>query len=451
MPLPVKAGLGVKLGAYLSTQAEQSFVRAEGGFGIDTTVLAALAKADALSVVNTTSAFLQVDKTGFRIGGDTMAQLNPLVTPSGSMGVEAFIAPNGLDSSLTLRGGMGFAGDQYQDAELTLSPRGLGFAGTLLFAENSFEMSGTIGKGTGTLTGSSEILIHYEREDTIRRLQLLDKLLNESLEVAAADVVLHEAERLLELHLANAERARSDLAIAVNAVNGLQDDIDAIDVTLAQLRSDLYYQASVRSCAADYTGCPICGSCISRCSCGFGDVLCGLDCAACVAAFGLCTTARETCRLANVAPCELDRAARIVALLAQIAAQETAKLAVIVAKDVALAALGIAQTVNQIAQGVLATAEGTVESARVGLDAAQAALAATRDELEHLPKIDDDVQAVVSLTISTGPRGKQKSGRLTASFEGIRIAKGRVDFDANPPRACVTVPIPGLGELCGPL
>lgn len=451
MPLPVTAGAGVKLGAYLTTQGDASFVRAEGGFGIDTSVLAEWAKLEALSAVNTTNAFLMVDKTGFRIGGETTAQLHPLIAPAGTLGVEAFIAPNGIDSSLTLRGDMAFADDPYQDTELTLSPRGLRFAGTLVFANTEFDMVGTIGKGTGTLTGSSNLAIHYEREDTIRKLQLLDLILNQSEVVAAGEVVLHEAERVLEIHVGNAEAAQRDLAIAVTDVNRLQGNINAIDVTLAQLRSDLNFQANVRNCAVDYTGCVTCGSCTSRCSCGTIDPVCWADCGVCQTARTTCLGVRETCRIANAAPCELDRAARIVALAAQIAAQETAKAAVIVAKDVALAALALAQTANQIALGIVATAENTVEAARVGLDAAQAVLAEYRDELEHLPDVEGDIDAQVSLTISNGPRGKQKAGRVTATFEGIPIAKGRMDFGTNPPRACVTVPVPTLGELCAPL
>jgi len=449
MPLPVRGGAGTKLAAYFSTVAEDSFVQAEGGFAIDTTVLASWAKLAPLGAVNTTEGFLRADQTGFLIGGRTQNQMHPLIAPTGEVGVEAFVAPNGIDSRLTLSGAMQVGDDVYPDAELTLSPSGLAVSGTLSFAQHDFAMTGLFTNTSGTLTGSTEIDTFYSPANVARAAELADAILNKSLEVKAGEILLDAAEGELEKARETFEAASSILAAAIAAVNTVQDQIDAADVALAQLLSDLNFQANVRNCNADYTGCPSCGSCSSRCNCNFGDFICAADCAACNVALAACTTARETCRVANIAVCEADRAARIVALGAQIAGKEAEKLVLIAAKDVALGALGLAQSAVNTALSVVATAEATAEAAQTGLAAARAGLALLQQQLANLPAVKGEVTAVASIDITTSAAGTQKTGRLSATFQGQRIARGRIDLDAHPPLACLTVPT--LGELCAPL
>jgi hypothetical protein len=458
MPLPVKAGVGVKLGAYFSTKPEDTFVQALGGFGIDTSVLASWAKLDSLGVVNTTEGFLRVDKDGFLIGGTTHNSMHPSVAPSGSLGVEALIAPNGIDTSLTLSGSMTVGGETLPDGKLTLSPRGLEVSGTLVFAEHEFAMTGKFGNDGGTLTGSAEIGGFFSTEHLDEAVALASLILEKSLEVRLGEQALVIAER----DLANAAAAFADVSaaldIAIAAVNTLNNQIAAIDVQIAQLISDRNVQIN-RDCNADFTGCPSCGSCgtcNSRCSCGTFDFACHADCAACGVALAACETARtaclgarEACRIANIVICNADRAAKIAALTAQIVLKEAEKAALVVSRDVALGALNLAQTAVNSALAVVQVAEAAVEATLTGLNAARAGLALLQQQLDNIPSVEGQVAALLSIDITTGPSGSQKTGRMAATFQGRKVANGRVDFDASPPIACLTVPT--LGELCAPL
>jgi hypothetical protein len=447
MPIPVSAGAGTQLAAYFSTMPEDSFVQAEGALGLDTTTLARWAKMEELGVVLGVGGSLRADQDGFLIVGTTSSQMHPRVSPSGAASVEALIAPNGIDTHVTLRGAMTVAGEGFPDAALTLSPAGMTITGTLVFEEHELDMRGTFRGTTGRLTGGTRVEIPYEREDTQRKLELLDEILNQSEVVALAEAALGEAEAFLSQRRAEAEAVSADLAVAIAQVEALQDEIDALSVQIAQKQSDLAAQVN-RNCNADFTGCPSCSSCASRCDCGPLDAICLADCAVCQTARTACLAARETCRVANIAICEADRAARVIALGAEIAALETARASVIAAKDVALAVLAPIQAAANLALAALATAEATAEAAQAGLDAAQAGLAALQDQLDNLPPISGTVAADLALTIETGPAGDRKTGTVAATFEGRKIARGRVDLDADPPIVCVTVPLPDLGELC---
>jgi hypothetical protein len=374
--------------------------------------------------------------------------MHPLIAPSGELGVEAVIAPNGIDSRLTLSGMMDVGGDVYPDGELTLSPSGLTVSGTLSFAEHDFAMQGTFTNTSGTLTGSSAIEAFYSPENVEEAAELADQILNQSLEVKAGELLLAAAEADLENAREDFEAASASLAAAIATVNTLQNQIDAANMVIAGLIANRNTQL-MRNCNADYTGCQSCGSCASRCSCGFGDIGCALDCAACESARTACLGLRETCRLGNIAICEADRAAKVAGLTAQIVAKETEKAALIVARDAALAPLNLAQSAVDTARSVLATSEATAEAALAGLNAARAGLALLEQRLDDLPALEGEVNAVVSIDITTSAAGTRKTGRMTASFEGRRIAGGRVELDANPPIACLNVPT--HGELCAPL
>lgn len=447
MPLPVGAGAGTRMAAYFSTKPGESFVQAEGSLGLDTTNLARWAKMEEIGVVLGVDGFLRADEDGFRIAGSTGSQMNPSVTPSGTAGVEAFIAKNGIDTHVTLRGAMTVAGEGFPDAALTLSPRGMEIEGTLRLDAHDFDMRGSFRGTKGHLEGARQIDFPYEREDTIRKLQLLDQILNQSVEVQLAEAHLAQAALVLERHRQDAEAVAADLAVAIAQVAALQAQVDALSVQIAQKESDLADQLA-RNCNADFTGCGSCSSCASRCDCGFGDVFCAADCVACQTARTACLAARETCRVANIAICNADRTLKLAALAVEIGALETARAGVIVAKDVALAVLGTIQAANNLALAVLATAEATAEAAQAGLDAAQAGLAALQDQLENLPPIRGTLRADVSLVIETGPKGTKKTGKVVGSFEGKKVAKGRIDLDTSPSKACATVPLKTLGEIC---
>jgi len=450
MPLPVTAGAGAKLAAYFTTQPGGSFAQAEGALGLDTTTLARWAKVEEAGVVLGVDGLLRVDETGFRIAGSSGSRMHPSVAPSGMAGVEAFIAPNGVDTFVTLRGAMTVAGEGFPDAALTLSPRGVEIEGTLRLDAHELDMRGSFRGTKGRLEGGTQVAIPYEREDTQRKLQLLDQILNQSQEVELAEALLGDAEAELERHRRNADAVAADLAVASAQVAALQAEVDAFTVQIAQKQSGLVAQQR-RDCSADFSGCPSCGSCASRCDCGTFDVACHADCGVCQTARTACLAARETCRIANIAICQADRAARLVALAAEIAALETARASVRAARDVALGVLAPIQAAAELAFAALATAEVTAEAAQAGLDAAQAGLDALQDQLDRLPPLRGTVVADLSLVIDTGPKGTRKTGKVVGAFEGRRIAKGRVDLKAEPSIVCLTVAREGLGEICTPL
>jgi hypothetical protein len=89
-----------------------------------------------------------------------------------------------------------------------------------------------------------------------------------------------------------------------------------------------------------------------------------------------------------------------------------------------------------------------VEAAQAGLGAGLVALERYQDELDNLPDISGTVVATVSVEIKTSSRGAKKTGRISATFNGRRIARGRVDLDAQPRVACLTLPIREVGEIC---
>jgi hypothetical protein len=447
MPIPVSAGAGTKLAAYFSTVPADSFVQAEGALGLDTTTLARWVKMEELGVVLGVNGYLRADRDGFLIGGGSGSQMHPSVQPTSAAGVEARIAPNGVDTYIKLSGAMTVAGEGFPDAELTLSPSGMTIAGTLALEQHELDMRGTFRGLSGHLEGGTQVSIPYEREDTQKKLELLDQILNQSEEVEVAEALLAVAETALSESRADAEAVSADLAVAIAQVEALQDEIDALSVQIAQKQSDLVDQTN-RNCNADYTGCRSCSSCSSRCDCGDIDPVCWADCGLCQTARTACLAERETCRVANIAVCNVDKAAKIAALGVEIAALETARASVTAAKDVALAVLQPIQAAADLAFAVLATAEAAAEAAQAGLDAAQASLDALQDQLDNLPPISGTVVADLTIAIDTGPGGDRKSGTVVGSFEGRRIGRGRIDLEATPPIVCVTTPLPDLGELC---
>jgi hypothetical protein len=447
MPIPVDAGAGTKMAAHFSTVPEDTFVQAEGGLGLDTTTLARWARMEEIGVVLSVNGHLRVDQDGFLIGGGTSSQMHPEVSPSSAATVEARIAPNGVDTYVKLSGAMTVAGEGFPDAELVLSPAGMTIAGTLALEQHELDMRGTFRGVTGHLEGGTQVAIPYEREDTQRKLELLDQILNQSEEVELAEALLADAEAALQEHREGAEAASADLAVAIAQVEALQDEIDRLSVEIAQKQQDLVAQNN-RNCNADYSGCPSCSGCGSRCNCGTVDPVCWADCGVCEAARTACLAARETCRVANIAICTADKAAKLAALALEIAALETARASVTAAKDVALAVLQPIQAAANLALAVLATAEATAEAAQAGLDAAQAGLAALQAQLDNLPPITGTVVADLTVAIDVGPGGDRKTGTVVGSFEGRRIGGGRIDLDAEPPVVCVTTPLRELGELC---
>jgi hypothetical protein len=152
--------------------------------------------------------------------------------------------------------------------------------------------------------------------------------------------------------------------------------------------------------------------------------------------------------VANVATCTADRAFQITRLSALIAAAETERFALQTAHDAALAVLEPAREANRVALNALQAAVAAVDAAEAGLAAGLAALARYQDELDHLPAIEGSVEAVVSVEIRTTPKGATKTGKIAAKFNGKKIARGRVDLNASPRQACITIPLPDVGEIC---
>jgi hypothetical protein len=446
MPLPVRGGASVSLAAYFSSITEDSYLVGRGDMLIDPTFLGKLARAGTLPVIRTPDAELRVDKNGFRVIGTSPQKVHRDVEPTASQEVELMIAPNGLDSHLAFRGPMQVAGEGFGDAELILGPTQLGFAATWQLDAHSVDLEGRFKSSGGKLTGSTQVEIPYSREDTIQKLELLKKIADQQEIVDAAELGLGLASDVFGDRLAAAQTAQRDLDTAIAAVSSWEIRLDQIDGELASLRSQLAAQ-NARNCNADYSGCRSC-SYNCDCSCGTFDIACHTACGICTTAYGACQTEREVCRAGNVVGCNADKVFQIARLGTLIAAKETERFGIQTAHDVALAVLGTARDANGVALAALQAATAAVEAAQAGLDAGLAALDRYQDQLDNLPDIDGTVVATVSVEIKTSSRGATKKGKISATFNGRRIARGRVELDAQPRVACLTLPIKDVGEVC---
>jgi hypothetical protein len=444
LPLPIAGDAGIKVAGRMSTRPEENFIRAQGGFGIDLTGMGKLLKLRELTSLRTLGE-LSVDVNGFLLRGTSTGQLVSSINPLEESVVEAFIAPNGVDSHLLLGGDVAIGGTALEDAALVLSPKGLAVQGVLQMAEHSFDMTGEVRPRGVKVTGKTDVAIHYEQQDAKRKLKLLDKIANQKRVVDVAHKTLAAAEAAASGPKKVADEAAKVLDDARKGLELVDGAIAAVERDIAGLESQLAAQKG-RSCGVSYGGCTSCSSCST--SCGKYDVICKSKKAACQASRAACLPVRAACGLANQAACVADRDGKIVALVAQIGAKETQKATLVADRAVAKAALDAATAANEAARRALETVLATVEAARKGYAAARAGLALLQDKLDSLPAIEGDLVATVKLVL----KDKGLSGKVKASFEGRKVADGWVDFEAQPPVACVVLPIPKATQsFCAPL
>jgi hypothetical protein len=447
LPLPVRAGGDVKLAGYFSTHVAESWLAGEGTVEIDPANLAKWAKVDVLGPLRTYGAALRVDREGFRVIGRTGSQLHADVEQTSESEVEAFVAPNGEDSALALRTTTRVAGEELSQSELVLSTRGIALSGLWDLGAYTVAMSGRFTRSNGRLTGTTQIAFPYSREDTIRKAELLDRILNQTAEVEALELALQAANAALATSLAHAEAAGRAFDAAIAEVGSLDAALAALVAERSRLLRDRQAQLD-RNCDADFSGCRTC-SYRCDCDCEAWEVGCLAACATCNAAYGACVSEREICRAGNVVGCEVDRAAKIAALTTALAGAEIAIASTTVARDAALGVLETARAANDLARSGLAASGAAAGAAANGLDAAQRGLAELRDLLDHLPAVEGTILADAALEIRTVHGGPPtKRGKLTARFEGKTLATGRIDLEASPRKACLSVAAYGIGELC---
>jgi len=443
IPMPVTGNLEVA--GLVTTEPGNWFVQAQGGFGIDTSVLAELVS-QKLNFVQTNEGHLLIDKDGFLLQGTTDSQLFSGAMQERTAGVEAFVAANGADSHLTLSTALLVSGQELNGGALTVSPSGIAVSGQLTVGSTNFDMTGEFKPSGPILHGSAIVPIHYSREDTAKKLQLIASIATQQDVVDLATTDLANAQS----DLAGKQKAFDDAQAAVTAaqseVDSWQAKIDQNDADQASLGSQLSAQQS-RVCSASYSGCGSC-SCTSRCNCGKFDLVCKADCTLCEAGLPACNVARDACAEANRVACEADKAAKIASLQTQIAALQTARATLVASKDAATAVLNTAQGTLAVVRGPFDVAKAAVDAAQASYDDAVKGLMLLQQQLDNLPDIQGDVLATVTIAIA----GQDVSGTVDATFEGMPIADGRVDLSGTPRRACITAPISGAPqEFCAPL
>jgi hypothetical protein len=451
LPIPIHPTLEMQAVGYFGmsrqAQVEDWYLMTQSDFTLDTRVLG-----DALGLgllpIPTTGGILRIDEQGFLLRGVTGQTLHPDVEPSSSAWVELFVAADASDSHLQLgMGSAGVGGQPLTNVVAELNPSGLFLTGVFRPGFQEFAMTGGITPAGTVLEGSAHVLFPYSREDTLRKVELLDDIANQEQVVALTEQTLTGAIDDLAAAGVAAADAEQGLEVALAAVDAAQADVAEIDAVIASLQQQLAAQLA-RTCVKSYAGCGTCSSCASRCDCGTLELACWADCGVCETGRTACLGAREACAEGKRLACVADRDARIVSLGAQIAYQETVKAVALAALQAAEWTLTAAETLVVTTRGALTSAQTAVEAALAGYTAARNGLALLRDELDRLPAIEGTVDATVTMRIE----GQQAGGRLQAEFEGIPIADGRVDLSPGAPSACIRLPIPGAPqELCVPL
>lgn len=447
MPLPMTGSADTRMVFRVSPPEGEAMAQAEGSFSIETTNLGA--KITGLNPsVTTLGGLLRVDlASGFTVIGHTDSQLHDDLEQHSTAEVEVRIPPHGA-ATLALRTDFSFGANEFVGGEIVLRQDEVGFGGSMRIGETDFEALGSIQGRTSTLEATAVKTIPYSRDGTEERIRLLRELIANQQNVDAARTGLALAEQLLAGPAADYQHTADDVAAAEAEVARIQGLIDAVDAEISGLEADLHWQANVRNCNADYSGCPSCSSCTSRCNCGTIDPVCWADCGACQTARQTCLGARETCRLANVAPCESNRALRISELGLAIAAKEAERTGLVTAKNVALGVLAPLQDALQNAATALATAQGVVATAQKGLDAALAGLALVESQLDNLPDLEFEVDTRLSIVTKTKNGVSKSKGKVEGFVDGKRVTKGHVDLDAEPPIACIQIPDKRIGEVC---
>jgi len=440
IPMPVTGNLEVA--GLVTTEPGNWFVEAQGGFGIDTSVLAQLV-GQQLNFVQSNDGHLLVDKDGFLLQGTTDTQLFDGAMQERTAAVEAFVAANGVDSHLKLSTALLVSGQELEGGAITVSPTGIAVSGQLMVGSTAFAMTGDFTPSGPILHGSVVVPIHYSREDTQKKLQLIASIATQQDVVDLATTDLANAQSDLAKAQKTFDDAQAAVTAAQNEVDSWQAQIDQNEANQASLQSQLTTQQN-RVCSASYSGCGSC-SCSSQCNCGKFDVACKTKCGICEAGLPACNLARDACAEANRVACVADRAAKITSLQTQIAALQVAHGTLVASKTTAATVLNAAQGTLAVVRGPFDVAKAAVDAAQTGYDDAVQGLMLLQQQLDNLPDIEGDVMATVTITID----GQDVSGTVDATFDGMPIADGRVDLSGTPRQACITAPIPDAPqEFC---
>ncbi|MFQ5514946.1 MAG: thrombospondin type 3 repeat-containing protein [Myxococcota bacterium] len=432
LPIPLTPSANLNVAGLISdVNLADSFLLAQGGFGLDLSGLGALLGIN-LSNLASSDALLFVNRDGFRLTGQTSTQLHALVGFSSAVDLDLFIASNGLDSSLLLSGSLMLAGQGIQGS-IDLSSSGFFIDGMLALPVLVIDMSGQVTGAGLLLTGSATLGIPFEALDPVAVAQLGLQILQQEDVKAAASAALDVAiDVFMAAQLALSE-AQAALQAAEAEVSGLDSTIASLNANLADARARLQAQLD-RNCGNIFTGCSSC----SCCKCKFTRP----DCCACQAGRPACLAAREACRLVNAGICETDRGAQITAISAEITLLEAQRLSVIAARETALLVLQAAQLALIPVQQAFAVAQFGLQTAQDDFDVACAALAALEDELNNLEPSAFLLSATLDLTLgNTG-----LSGAITGEVFGEPIVGGRVQLGPTF-QACFTL----VQEWCTPL
>jgi hypothetical protein len=394
LPIPIRPRGEIRAYGQISRERlGDSFLHAEGELGIDAAALGQLIDVPLGNVVSG-DAVLHLDASGLLLSGTTASQIHPDVIFDGAVGLEVYVAANGLDSYLELRGRMIAGGTGLEDGVLRVSPQGVRVRGVYRTAVRDIVLEGRIDRTGYVLMGSAEL------EDPIPGTA-------QERAAALADLLAREdAQRALEVAVAEARAyvsaKRQEVEEALAAVNAAQATVDHWAALLATYtsRRDAAYANYLRW---------------TRVSCAWYDVA-----------------------------CQSRRAANISYYWSEYTYYRGLAAAAAASKAAADAVLAQARAVLTPLQVALANGESALAILEAQLDDAIRAVEDARARLDGIPDIQGVMVLVVTLTLRNG----EASGQIVATWNDMVITDGWVEL-GNPGRACVRVP--GEGAVCSPL
>jgi hypothetical protein len=395
--LPVSLGFPdpfALYGAYTESELG-SFLHGEGALGLDPSAIGALFGVE-LGPISSSEAVMDVNSLGLTVQGRTSTSPLPALGFA-EASVIAHVSPDGLDSYLAIEGDLRIDTFELRGGrfEAHLS-NGVSVAGEVQISNTVFGMTGQFAPAGYTLTGEA-MLADAVAVNASQTLELTNALLQNEQSRAALEDALAAANATLQGSLAAVNAAQAAVSLAQKEVNSLQSSIN----TQVSYRNSNYnsYRSWVNK------------------SCKWYD-----------------------------APCHATRAANISYYWGRYSYHVGVLATLSAAKSVADAALAMARNTLVTAQAGLAGAQAGVALLQSQLDALAAQIAALQAQLDALPDIEGELRPIVTATIDNG----RLVGTVRAEWNGMQISEGRVSF-ASPAEACVTIPVPGVGELCSPL
>lgn len=394
LPVPMSFPDPLELyGAYSPTELG-SFFHAEGEIGLDPAPIGALFGVE-LGPIQSWGAKLDANSLGLTVSATTsMSPYPPLGFAEST--VTAHVSPDGVNSYVALDGDMALGSFALEGARFEVHlTNGVTVTGGLRIHDTVFGMTGTVGGAGYALSGEAMLADAVEINAT------------RALDLGVALLQTQESRQAIEISL---EAANVTLSAAVTAASAAQAAVDAAQAEVNKIQNDINVNVSRRSSAYNsykyWKGV----------SCKWYD-----------------------------AACQANRAAKISYYWGKYTYYSGIVSTLSAAKTAALGVLSAAQATLETASTQLAAARSAVETLQSELDAITAQAAELQAQLDALPDIEGELRPIVTATIEDG----ELSGTVRAEWNGTEILDGRVDFATG--EACVTVPVPGTGELCSPL